>query len=765
MKLKITLLTLSLAAALCANAGDTYDYTFEGAANTPTTSSTSSNVTVNASAINTLTDGINTSATCLSLTTGSSYQYWWDGAYVNLPSSAATESARYIYMKVRADATTSTAFNANFELFLFNDANDLGMHLYAIPAPRFDGTWKEYCFVIPSSATFNNIRIQPIHPGTFYIDDIRLSDSAPTIPNLTSGFSCDFENSTISGSGSTGTEPVDNDWILGEMYPSSDGEYVYVDPTTSTPIATDGSTKWLRFRIGEGYNPNYSGVRYTGLYGKTTESTRYLHFKYYYTGGYYYPGDKRTTGPQSMRVFTHGGGDEAAFSSEASAQGQWNDVTIDLGVGTIVEYLEFNINGRWNDVGLDDIVLNGDPNSRNFTTQFTSTQIDPIVGERAIKYNSTDKATASTTWFGTHYKLTFPGTEISWLQTIPLGYTVTYSTTINGRTITGNCNSEANTLDLYGIKGQTSAPMTFTYTPASGTTFTEAATVPLTYFGSSEITDNGVNIGTIGTVLYKNGEAVASVPATDNKTGGYVPSYYAPMKSTSTSDDGTLSDYNNTSIVPVNGSRSIIRVSDMTAQNIYLMSPSFSDVAANAPSAGAKLQYDVSVNYAVVPHYLMVTTGPYTTADMANIVKTETGTINTLQDSWTVVGSSAPSLNLESVGKARIKAVDLSAADLYLHAQDVAVASIAGASNITNHKLVTFVANDLTPTGIEGVSADAVSIVGGEGIINITGASNAVVYDFMGRMIKSVNNQSIINVPSGLYIVKAGGKVCKVKVQ
>jgi hypothetical protein len=34
----------------------------------------------------------------------------------------------------------------------------------------------------------------------------------------------------------------------------------------------------------------------------------------------------------------------------------------------------------------------------------------------------------------------------------------------------------------------------------------------------------------------------------------------------------------------------------------------------------------------------------------------------------------------------------------------------------------------------------------------------------MGRMIKSVNNQSIINVPSGLYIVKAGGKVCKVKV-
>jgi hypothetical protein len=92
------------------------------------------------------------------------------------------------------------------------------------------------------------------------------------------------------------------------------------------------------------------------------------------------------------------------------------------------------------------------------------------------------------------------------------------------------------------------------------------------------------------------------------------------------------------------------------------------------------------------------------------------------------------------------------------------VTSIAGATGITNHKFVTFIANDLTPTGIEGVSADAVSIVGGEGIINVTGANNLEVYDFMGRIIMNVHNQGIINVPSGLYIVKAGGKVSKVKV-
>jgi hypothetical protein len=70
----------------------------------------------------------------------------------------------------------------------------------------------------------------------------------------------------------------------------------------------------------------------------------------------------------------------------------------------------------------------------------------------------------------------------------------------------------------------------------------------------------------------------------------------------------------------------------------------------------------------------------------------------------------------------------------------------------------------LTPTGIEGVSANMVTIIGGEGFISVTGANDAVVYDFTGRMIVNVHNQGVINVPSGLYIVKAGGKISKVKV-
>ncbi|MCH4154984.1 MAG: hypothetical protein LKF31_01635 [Muribaculaceae bacterium] len=747
MKVKIVFLALSLAAALCANATDTYDYTFEDAGNTPTTSSTSGNVTVNASATNTLTDGINNSATCLSLTTNvaaANFGWWWEGAYVNLPSSAAA-SGRYIYMKVRADIPNG-AFNANFGILLFKDDTDLNIPLSAIPGPRFDGTWKEYCFEIPSTADFNKIRIQPRNTGTFYIDDIRLSDVAPTIPDL-KGLSCDFEDLAIDDKGNG---PVDNNWILNGMYPISDGEYIYVDPTSGTPIAENGTSRWLRFHIGNGAEPNYGGVRYTGVYGKTTESTRYLHFRYYFAGG-------TSTTNQSMRIFTHGGNDAVAFTSDdASIKGQWNDVTVDLGVGTLVEYLAFNMAGQWIDVGIDDIVLNGE--SSRSATDLASFDLYPSkVGERAIKYGSTDKATSATTDFSEHYRLIFPGTQVLWNQTIPTGYTANYSTTINGRTFTGSCYDGFNYLDeLYGVYGQKSVTVKITYTPTAsnttGTEYVETMNVPLEYFGSKDITGNTVNIDSITPQLFTNGEAVATVHARET-SDFYVPSYYAPMKASGSSDNTVLNNYSNATIVPAADSTKLINISEMQARKVYLMSPAFSDVA-KTTTAGTNLAQDFTVNYAVVTHYLMVTSGPFTKDEMSSIVKTVDGTINTLQDSWTL-NANVPAT------------ISRTADDLYAHSSDVGVSSIAGdeigGAAVTNHMSVTFKAG-LVPTGIEGVSAGAVSIVGGEGIINITGASNAVVYDFMGRMIKSVNNQSIINVPSGLYIVKAGGKVCKVKV-
>jgi hypothetical protein len=416
------------------------------------------------------------------------------------------------------------------------------------------------------------------------------------------------------------------------------------------------------------------------------------------------------------------------------------------------------MSGKWITIGIDDIVLNGNPKSRKFTVDSKSTSIEPIVAERAIENGSTNKATSATTDFSEHYKLTFPGTKLTWLQTVPAGYKASYSTTINGRAITGDCNEGTNAIDLYGIQGQTSAPITFTYTPVdtNSTAFTETATVPLVYLGSSDITDNFVNIDSITPQLFNNGEAVATVKATDNKAGGYVPSFYAPMKSASTSEDSELSNYSNDSIVPESGSNSILKIDEMKAKKIYLVSPNFSDVAATV--TGGKLTSDLTLNYAVVPHYLMVASGPYTSADMANIVKTVPGTINTLQDSWSV--SAAPALTL--AGKANVKAVSTTADDLYANAVDVDVKSI-GSTTYVNHKLVTFT-TDMRPSGIAGIASGAVSIIGGEGFISVTGANNAVVYDFTGRTIAKANNQGIINVPSGLYIVKAGSKVSKVKV-
>jgi ELWxxDGT repeat protein len=444
------------------------------------------------------------------------------------------------------------------------------------------------------------------------------------------------------------------------------------------------------------------------------------------------------------------------------------------GSQNLLDFYDNTTNAFWKKTGYDaateadDLSLSFDT---PFPTSFQSTRLDPIIGERAIKYGSTDKATKHTTCFSEHYKLTFPGTKIQWTQAIPTGYTsVGYSTTINGRTLSGTCSSGENTLELYGIKGQTAASFKFTFTQKDGTTWNKDEELTLDYFGNDAITDNEVNIGKTGTVLYKSGQAVASVSATDNKTGGYVPSYYEPMKSTSTSEDAEFSNYSNAGITPVstdtkNDNVSIIKTEVMKNSKIYLMTPSFSDVAATT-TAGQKLGADVYVNYAVIPHYLMVTTGPYTKAEMDNsIVKTVEGTINTLQDSWTV--SSAPALNLESTGKARIKAAyatSITADEMLAGATDVAVANIGSTSN-TNHKRVTFEANGLTPTGIEGITADAVTIIGGEGMITVNGAKNVTVLNAMGQIIKQTTGKSEIDVPSGLYIVRADATTMKVLVK
>ena len=56
------------------------------------------------------------------------------------------------------------------------------------------------------------------------------------------------------------------------------------------------------------------------------------------------------------------------FESTGNARSTWNDVTIDLGIGTIVNSLAFNINDWWVTTGIDDIQLDGSPIREDLTT-------------------------------------------------------------------------------------------------------------------------------------------------------------------------------------------------------------------------------------------------------------------------------------------------------------------------------------------------------------------------------------------------------------
>lgn len=68
-------------------------------------------------------------------------------------------------------------------------------------------------------------------------------------------------------------------------------------------------------------------------------------------------------------------------------------------------------------------------------------------------------------------------------------------------------------------------------------------------------------------------------------------------------------------------------------------------------------------------------------------------------------------------------------------------------------------------TGIDGIAAEAVTIEGGYGAINVSGANCAVaVYDASGRTVYS-GNDTAITVSPGLYIVKVGNKTRKVMVK
>jgi hypothetical protein len=70
-----------------------------------------------------------------------------------------------------------------------------------------------------------------------------------------------------------------------------------------------------------------------------------------------------------------------------------------------------------------------------------------------------------------------------------------------------------------------------------------------------------------------------------------------------------------------------------------------------------------------------------------------------------------------------------------------------------------------TVTGIDGINADGVKVIGGNEMIMVYGATNVSVFDMTGRLITRVSNVNEIPVASGIYIVHADQATAKVIVK
>ena len=373
MKRKITLLISLLVLAISANSTNAYLYDFESDATSPLGVSAGGwTLTESVKATdNPVTSGINASATCFTFEAQDGIE-WWGGPLLTVKQETTTSTMRYIYFKVLAEDDVQT----NFQIGLFNGKNaegnpvELGIYLNATRTTSLGKTWQEYCYMVPSETTFDCIRLQPRHWGTYYIDDIRLSDEAPVIPNL-SKFSLDFEN------------PSHNDSISWSNNSTVGHGATYIATLNDDPYnkaTIKNSSKYcIRAWIQNGGWSDYDGARYTGVYGYTTEKARYLHVRFFFFSNEDHPAQYNLP----LRVFTEDR--DSCYESMSKLRKQWNDVTIDLGVGTLIKYLAFTVDDWWVTMGLDDIQLDGSP-----TTREDLSGVATVKGESNVKIYSSN---------------------------------------------------------------------------------------------------------------------------------------------------------------------------------------------------------------------------------------------------------------------------------------------------------------------------------------------------------------------------------------
>jgi hypothetical protein len=380
MKKGVHLLVCLALCCMTANAANVYLYDFESTETSPVKITNSGWLYPESLNIidNPLQDGINTSGKCFTFEAQNGIE-WWGGPVLSLKSTVTTETVRYLYVQILAE----DVFSSNFQIGLFNDNADgtyadVGVNLKPVASANFNTKWKEFCFEIDPGVTFSAIRLQPWIWGVFYIDNIRLSDEAPIIPEI-KPFSINFENADQSSDWSTYSN-------AGQVYKTTTNE----DPfTQSTTVNTSDSC--LRVWITNGMWSDYGGAKYNNIYGVTTEQSRYLHVKYFFLSNEDHPDQYNLP----LRVFTDA--NDSPFESQSLIRKEWHDVTIDLGLGTLVKFLNFNINDWWVTVGLDDIQLDGSPEREILATHNpTGSSISFIPEKNSVLVNGINGMTAIT---------------------------------------------------------------------------------------------------------------------------------------------------------------------------------------------------------------------------------------------------------------------------------------------------------------------------------------------------------------------------------
>jgi hypothetical protein len=370
MKKKSLLIFCFVLCCITASATDVFLYDFETPGSGPSSITIAGYIQDGTLNIidNPLQTGINSSNKCLTFESQSGIPDW-GGIDLSIQSTTSTETTRYLYMQVSSNVTESSTPDHAFRIGLKNGDSWLDKVSLAMPNDTVTTAWRELCFKIDAGVNFNGFRIMPWVAGIFKIDNIRLSDVAPNLPEI-KHCSINFE-----------TESQNTGWV------NSDRTSTSVAPF-STAVEPNTSSYFMKAWVGNGEGQKYM------VQGVTTEESRYLHVNYYFKSTEDHPDQYQL--PLQVKTKWNG----AVLKSSALDRNSWHNVTIDLGVGTPIYFLSFSIDDWWIDLGIDDVVIDGSPthiitgivpktvSSVSFATLNSSLFVNNVTGKTNISIYS-----------------------------------------------------------------------------------------------------------------------------------------------------------------------------------------------------------------------------------------------------------------------------------------------------------------------------------------------------------------------------------------